>query len=193
MKNRTKWIASMAILVLVLALTVTAVGAAILSSSSFRIQRNTMSSAQAPGGVMSSASFNLEGAFGGMIGQIPGGGASSALCVGYICAGTKSDTTTTITLDNPDPSIVGQSVTVNFSVTSAASDPPPGDVTVSDGVDSCNATLAAGTGTCNIILTTIGARTLTATYAGNAYFNGSAGTAAHTVDYNKLFLPLIMR
>jgi len=96
MKNRTKWIASMVILILVLALTVTAVSAAILSSSSFRIPRNTMSSAQAPGGIMSSpggimssASFQLEGAFGGMIGQT-GGGAASALCIGYICEGSHS-------------------------------------------------------------------------------------------------------
>lgn len=88
MKNRTKWIASMVILVLVLVLTVTAVSAAILSSSSFRIRRNTMTSAQAPGGIMSSASFRLEGAFGGMIGQTSG--ASSALCIGYICEGSRS-------------------------------------------------------------------------------------------------------
>lgn len=89
MKNRTKWITSMVILMLVLALTVTAVSAAILSSSSFRIQRDTMSGAQAPGGVMSSSSYQLEGAFGGMIGQT-GGGASSALCIGYICEGSTS-------------------------------------------------------------------------------------------------------
>lgn len=89
MKNRTKWIASMVILALVLVLTVTAVSAAILTSGSFRIQRNTLSGAQAPGGVMSSAGFRLEGAFGGMIGQT-GGGASSALCIGYICEGTHS-------------------------------------------------------------------------------------------------------
>ncbi len=89
MKNRTKWITSMVILILVLALTVTAVSAAILSSSSFRIQRETLSSAQAPGGVMSSASYKLEGAFGGMIGQT-GGGSASALCFGYICEGSHS-------------------------------------------------------------------------------------------------------
>jgi hypothetical protein len=89
MKNRAKWIASMVILILVLALTVTAVSAAILSSSSFRIPRNSISSAQAPGGVMSSASYQLEGSFGGMIGQT-GGGAASALCIGYICEGTHS-------------------------------------------------------------------------------------------------------
>jgi hypothetical protein len=89
MKNRAKWIASMVILILILALTVTAVSAAILSSTSFRIPRNSMSSAQAPGGVMSSASYQLEGSFGGMIGQT-GGGASSALCIGYICEGTHA-------------------------------------------------------------------------------------------------------
>jgi len=89
MKNHTKWISSVVILILVLAFTVTAVSAAILSSSSFRIQRETLSSAQAPGGVMSSASYQLEGAFGGMIGQ-SGGGASSTLCIGYICEGSTS-------------------------------------------------------------------------------------------------------
>jgi hypothetical protein len=87
MKNRTKWITSALILILVIALTVTAVSAAILTSGSFRIQRNTLSGAQAPGGVMSSANYKLEGAFGGMIGQT-GGGTASALCIGYICAGT---------------------------------------------------------------------------------------------------------
>ena len=86
MKNRTKWITSMVILILILVLTVTAVSAAILTSGSFRIQCNTLSGAQVPGGVMSSASYQLEGAFGGMIGQ-SGGGAASALCIGYICEG----------------------------------------------------------------------------------------------------------
>ncbi|HEY5271471.1 MAG TPA: hypothetical protein VII97_14125 [Anaerolineales bacterium] len=84
MKNRTKWVTSVVILMLVMAITVTAVSADILTSGSFRIQRNTLNGAQAPGGVMSSASYQVEGAFGGMIGQT-GGGAASALCSGYIC------------------------------------------------------------------------------------------------------------
>ena len=91
MKNRTKWVASVAILILVLALTGTAVSAAILSSNSFLIQRDTIGSAQVPGGDMSSASFTLDGAFGGMVGQT-GGGASSALCFGYICQSSTSIT-----------------------------------------------------------------------------------------------------
>jgi len=88
MKNQTKWIVSITILILVSALTVTAVSAAILSSSSFRIQRNTLNGAQAPGGSMTSTSYRLDGAFGGMIGKASG--ASKALCIGYICEGTHS-------------------------------------------------------------------------------------------------------
>ncbi len=86
----------------------------------------------------------------------------------------KADTTATITSDTPDSSTPGQSVTVNFTVTanSPGAGTPTGNVTVSDGVDSCIGTVAAGT--CNLSLTTVGARTLTATYAGDANFNGDA-------------------
>jgi len=85
----------------------------------------------------------------------------------------KADTTTTITANTPNPSRVGQAVTVNYSVT--ASSPgggtPTGNVTVTDGVDSCTGTVAAGS--CSITLTTVGNRTLTATYAGDSNYNGS--------------------
>ena len=99
------------------------------------------------------------------------------------------DTTATITSDNPDPSVVGQSVVVSYTVTSTGGTPTD-NVTVSDGVDSCTDTVAAGT--CSITLTTAGARTLTATYAGNANFNGSSDTEPHQVNYG-LSLPLILR
>ena len=101
----------------------------------------------------------------------------------------KADTTTTITSDDPDPSSVGQSLTVNFSVTSAGGT-PTGGVTVSDGVDSCTATVAAGA--CSLTLTTPGARPLTASYAGDANFNGSSDTEPHSVK-SVVFLPLILR
>ncbi len=91
-------------------------------------------------------------------------------------------TTTTITSDNPDPSVVGQTITVNYTV--AVNAPgmgtPTGNVTVSDGVNSCTGTVAAGT--CNVALTTVGARTLTATYAGDANFTGSSDTEPHQVN-----------
>src|SRR6185295_9287976 len=59
---------------------------------------------------------------------------------------TLANTTTTITSDNPDPSVVGQSVTVNFTVVAA----PPGMgtptgnvvVTISGGAETCTGTVA---------------------------------------------------
>ncbi len=94
---------------------------------------------------------------------------------------SKANTTTTITSDNPDPSVVGQTITVAYTVAPQFSGTPTGTVTVSDGVNSCMATVAAGQ--CNLALTTAGARTLTATYAGDANFNGSASAgASHQVN-----------
>ena len=52
----------------------------------------------------------------------------------------SATTTTTITFDSPDPSVVGQSVTVQYSVTSG-SGTRTGDVTVSDGTISCTDTM----------------------------------------------------
>ena len=93
-----------------------------------------------------------------------------------------ADTTTTITADNPDPSTPGQSVTVSFTVVANApsSGTPTGNLTVSDGVNSCIGTVAAGS--CTVNLTTAGLRTLTATYAGDSNFNGSSDTEEHAVD-----------
>jgi hypothetical protein len=92
----------------------------------------------------------------------------------------KANTTTAITSDSPDPSVAGQPVTVSYTVTSS-SGTPTGNVTVSDGVSSCTGTVAAGS--CSIALTTTGARTLTASYAGNSSFNSSTSAGvAHTVN-----------
>ncbi len=91
---------------------------------------------------------------------------------------TKQDTSTTITSHTPDPSSVNQPVVVTYAV-NAFSGTPTGDVTVSDGTDSCTATVAAGS--CNLVMTTPGSKTLTATYGGDADYNGSSGTASHTV------------
>ncbi len=97
---------------------------------------------------------------------------------------SKADTTTAITTDLPDPSTPGQSVTVGYTVTGAYGNTPiapTGNVTVSDGIDTCIGTVAAGS--CNITLTTAGVRTLTATYVGNANFNLSVSSgASHTVN-----------
>jgi hypothetical protein len=85
----------------------------------------------------------------------------------------KADTTTSITSDDNDPSVVGESVTVQYSVTVNApgAGSLTGNVTVSDGTLSCTGTVAAGQ--CDITFTSPGPRTLIATYAGDANFDGS--------------------
>src|SRR5262249_55999946 len=75
----------------------------------------------------------------------------------------KADTTATITSDNPDPSDAGQAVTVDYTVTVnvPGAGTPSGNVTVSDGVDSCTGTAAAGP--CSITPATPRSPTLTPT------------------------------
>ena len=96
---------------------------------------------------------------------------------------TAAATTTTITSDSPDPSNVLQAVTVGYSVVAVApgGGTPPGNVTVSDGVSTCTGTVAAGS--CQLTLTVLGARSLTATYAGTANYTGSVSAGVtHTVQ-----------
>ncbi len=93
---------------------------------------------------------------------------------------TTAATTTTITSNTPNPSVTGQAVTVNFSVTGNGI--PTGNVTVSDGTgDSCTATVAAGT--CMLTPTSAGAKMLSATYAGDNNFSASTSSGvAQTVN-----------
>jgi hypothetical protein len=95
----------------------------------------------------------------------------------------KAATTTTITGTTPDPSVKGSAVTVTFAVSVSApgGGTPSGTVTVGDGVDSCSASVTAGS--CALSLTTAGARSLTASYAGNADYSASvtAGGTSHVV------------
>src|SRR5439155_26264051 len=58
---------------------------------------------------------------------------------------------------------------------------PTGNVTVSDGTATCTGTVA--TGNCTLTSTNAGAKTLIATYAGDANFGGSTSAgASHTVN-----------
>jgi hypothetical protein len=90
-------------------------------------------------------------------------------------------TTTTITSDQPDPSRVGDPVTVQFTVTSSAGT-PAGTVTVQDGGDSCSGSLSHGQGSCTLQLSTAGDRTLTASYAATDAFAASSDTESHSVQ-----------
>ena len=92
---------------------------------------------------------------------------------------------TTITSDAPDASVFGQSYTVNFSVAAVApgAGTPSGTVLISDGDNECDpVTLEDGTGSCDLPSTSVGAKTLTATYSGDENFNGSNDTESHTVN-----------
>src|SRR5439155_663788 len=96
-----------------------------------------------------------------------------------------SGTTTTITSDSPDPSVVGQAYTVSVTVAAVApaTGTPTRSVTVTDGTGSCTiASLSNGSGSCALTSTTAGAKTLTATYGGDASFGGSSGTTTHQVN-----------
>ncbi|MBS1797258.1 MAG: Ig-like domain repeat protein [Acidobacteria bacterium] len=96
----------------------------------------------------------------------------------------KASTTASITGQSQTATTTLQSFTVFYliSVTAPGGGTPTGNVTVTDGVNSCTATVAAGQ--CTLTLTTVGNRTLTATYGGNADYNGSPASpgASHTVN-----------
>lgn len=96
-----------------------------------------------------------------------------------------ASTTTTITSDVPDPSIVGQAYAVTVAVTSnPGAGTPIGSVTVSDGSGaSCDITLAGGGGFCQLTSTSPGNKTLSASYApASQSFGNSSDTEPHLVN-----------
>ena len=95
----------------------------------------------------------------------------------------KVSTSTTITSDAPDPSVYGQDYSVSVSVSTVApgSGTPSGTVSVSDGLNSCNITLSGGSGSCTFPSSSVGGKTITATYPESSYFLGSSTSASHTV------------
>ena len=94
----------------------------------------------------------------------------------------QASTSTTLTAHTPNPSVVGQGIVASYSVVVVApgGGSLSGNVSVSDGTDSCSA--PASTGTCTLVPTTAGAKTLTATYLGDAGHSGSSDTRSHTVN-----------
>ncbi|MGB4966285.1 MAG: Ig-like domain repeat protein, partial [Microgenomates group bacterium] len=100
----------------------------------------------------------------------------------------KANTATTITNDLPDPSLVNQPYTVSWTVApnpvQVNSGNPTGTVTVNGGAGggTCSAPVAAGS--CQLTPTTIGVKSVTATYNGDANFNPSTSTppTSHTVN-----------
>lgn len=91
------------------------------------------------------------------------------------------ETSTTITT-SPSPSLVNQQVTITVNVTSTST--PTGTVAVTTGgTPVCTINLSGGTGTCTTTFSTVGNRTLTATYTpDSAFFLGSSGSVNHSVQ-----------
>jgi hypothetical protein len=92
----------------------------------------------------------------------------------------QANTSAMITSNTPNPSYVGQPVTVNFTVTASppGSGTPTGSVTVSDGTgDNCVGSLSGGSGHCFLTATTPGPKALTASYSGDPDFNTSVSAA----------------
>ena len=101
----------------------------------------------------------------------------------------QQPTTTTITADTPDPTVVGQPYTVSVNV-AAQTLSPTGTVTISDGSASCGpvaltaATLPNSTASCAITSTTAGAKNLIASYtaATTAFGNSASVVTPHQVN-----------
>jgi hypothetical protein len=88
---------------------------------------------------------------------------------------------TVITANAPNPSTPGQSVAVSVTV-SGAGVAPTGTVALTGADINCTVTLSAGSGSCNVVFNTFGAKTITATYNGDMNYASSSATAAQTVN-----------
>ena len=95
----------------------------------------------------------------------------------------RSTTSLTITQDTPDPSTVGSTVTVHWTLSSSGSAPITGNVnlTVNGNAGNCSAAAAIGAGQCDLIFTAAGNRTITAAYAGDGNYGSSTDTESHVV------------
>jgi len=104
---------------------------------------------------------------------------------------SRAATTTTIIgiTANPNPPVLGQTITVNFTVSPAAA---TGSVTVTeDSGATCSGNLTNGAGSCQLTLnvltasgkSAVGSRTLTAKYSGDSNYVQSATARAQQVVY----------
>ena len=96
---------------------------------------------------------------------------------------TKTSSSTAIVSHAPEPSTVGQPVEVQVQVSSSAGTPTGTvQVTGENAAAPCTVTLANGTGACSLTFNTAGQQRITATYGGDAQFNGSSDEENHRVE-----------
>jgi len=108
-------------------------------------------------------------------------GGVSADFVTTTLTGAASTTTTITAISPPTSQVVGVPYTVSVSVTGSAA--PTGAVTVGDGDgNSCTITLP-GTN-CTLSSSAVGAKTITATYAGDTGNTGSSDTEPYSITAN---------
>jgi hypothetical protein len=123
------------------------------------------------GGIPAAGSPNLVAKYSGDSDYLP----AQSTAWGYYVI--KASTTTTITSQTPNPSLLGAAVAFVATVDSVAPGAglPTGSVTFTDGTDSCIATSAPWT--CSINFTNSGSRTVTAIYGGDTNFNNSVSAS----------------
>ena len=94
----------------------------------------------------------------------------------------EADTSVAITSHTPDPSLPFEAVTVSavLTVLPPGSGSPHGSLFVGDGVDTCE--IPEGGTSCDLVLSTRGPRTITATYGGDGDFNPSSDQVTHHVN-----------
>ncbi len=91
----------------------------------------------------------------------------------------KTGTSLTVALSPPAGSVVGQPVTATVVVTHQGSGSPTGSVTVGDGGRSCG--IPAPGGSCTLVFTAPGPRSVAASYPGDANYLDSSAAASYTV------------
>jgi CSLREA domain-containing protein len=109
----------------------------------------------------------------------------------WTLSSAKNNSTIQITADTPDPSGINQAVPINWTAASSVTGAPAltGNVTITvDDASGNTCTAAVGAGTCNLTFTTVGSKTLTATYTGDTNFNGTTDTEPHGVVQANVFV-----
>lgn len=90
---------------------------------------------------------------------------------------------TTVTIDEPNPSYHNETVMIGVTV-NGSGPTPTGAVMISGANNTCTITLSEGSGTCDVSWSTAGSKTITATYLGDHNYGVSQKSVNHQVIWN---------